>query len=65
LPVPHSPQEEGVPLQEGGAESAAPDVDAKTENFLVSRVDPHWGQGVPSHSVDRTNTSESFPQPSQ
>jgi len=68
LPVPQSPQEDGTPLHEGGAEPVwlpVWDVEANTENFLLRRLDPHLGQGVPSHWVERTNTSESFPHPSQ
>ena len=64
--MPHSPQEDGVPLHDGGAdEPPVLDVDANTENFLLKRVDPHLGQGVPSQAVERTNTSESFPHASQ
>jgi hypothetical protein len=40
--------------------SAAPDAEEKTESFLLNRVDPQWGQGVPDQSLLRTSTSLSF-----
>ena len=68
LPVPHMPQEEGTPLHELPARSAAPPpatLAAKVENFFSSRVDPHLGQRVPFQSLDRTKTSLSLLQASQ
>jgi hypothetical protein len=38
-----------------------PAAEANTENFLLNFVEPQWGQGVPSHLTERTNTSLSFP----
>jgi len=43
-----------------GPASAAPE-DANTDSFLVSFFDPQFGQDVPSHLLDRTSTSLSFP----
>ena len=40
-------------------------LDAKTENFLVSFLEPQLGHGVPSQSLERTRTSLSFPHFSQ
>jgi hypothetical protein len=54
------PHEPGLPEQEGS--DAPPAVlEAKTESFFSSRVEPQCGQGVPSHLLDRTSTSLSFP----
>lgn len=64
LPVPHRPQEETLPEQAGSALASAV-LDAKVENFFDSRMEPHFGQGVPSHFVERTWISESFPHWSQ
>jgi hypothetical protein len=59
LPVPHIPHELGLPEQEGAAASDATD-DAKTDSFLESFFEPHLGQGVPSHLLERTKISLSF-----
>jgi hypothetical protein len=60
------PQELGCPVQAGPASSPPPrPAAAKVENFFTNWVEPHLGQGVPSHWVDRTSTSESFPHFSQ
>jgi hypothetical protein len=64
LPVPHIPQEDGVPVQAAGADCPAM-LEANVENFFDRRVDPHCGQGVPSQALERTSTSESFPHFSQ
>lgn len=64
LPVPHMPQEEGLPVQAGSAPAPAT-LEAKVENFFDNRAEPHFGQGVPSHWVERTWISESFPHCSQ
>jgi hypothetical protein len=60
LPVPHIPQERGLPLQ-SFADALFPAVlDAKTDNFFCRLVFPQLGQGVPSHLLDRTSTSLSL-----
>ena len=65
-PVPHIPQEEGWPVQAGAASEELPVVaEAKVENFLTSRFEPHCGHGVPSHRAERTSTSLSWPHCSQ
>lgn len=38
---------------------------AKVENFLLNRVDPQWGHGVPFQSDERTKTSLSRSHASQ
>lgn len=58
------PQDFGRPVHEGASALALP-LAAKTENFLLSRLDPQCGQGVPSHFEERTNTSLSRSQPAQ
>ena len=67
--MPHIPQDEGVPEQNGASEfppPAAPAMlEAKVENFLARRVELHLGQGVPVQLDERTRTSESAPQASQ
>jgi hypothetical protein len=35
----------------------SPELEAKTDNFLASLVEPQFGQAVPSQFVERTNTS--------
>jgi hypothetical protein len=40
--------------------SDVPMDEEKTDNFLLKRVDPQWGQGVPDQSLLRTSTSLSF-----
>jgi hypothetical protein len=42
------------------AASAPPEAEENTDNFLLKRVDPQWGQGVPDQSLLRTSTSLSF-----
>jgi hypothetical protein len=59
LPVPHRPQEVGVPLQEG-SEPPPLALEAKTESFFDSLVEPQLGQGVPSQLLERTRISLSF-----
>jgi len=46
-----------------GADEAA--VEANTDNFFVSFLEPQCGQGVPSHRLERTSNSKSFSQPAQ
>ena len=65
LPVPHIPQELGVPLHEAPSEDAPPTLDAKTDNFFVNRFAPHLGQAVPCQLLERTRTSLSAPHFSQ
>ena len=63
-PVPHMPHDLGCPVQVG---PSLPPValEAKTESFLLNLSEPHCGQGVPSHLVERTSTSLSRPHFSQ
>jgi len=64
LPVPHIPHELGVPEHEGSLPSL-PALEAKTENFFASFVEPQCGHFVPSQLLERTSTSLSrshFPQ---
>jgi hypothetical protein len=58
------PQDLGLVVQTAAA-SVAPELEAKVENFLWSFVEPHFGQGVPCHWLERTNTSLSVSQASQ
>ena len=53
------PQEWGVPVQDGSA-PAPPVLEAKTENFFASLVEPQCGHFVPSHWLERTRSSLSF-----
>ena len=64
LPVPHMPQERGLPEQVG-ASCAAPFVEANTESFFSSFTDPQRGHFVPSHALERTRISLSRSQPVQ
>jgi hypothetical protein len=59
--VPHIPQERGFPLQAADSEAPLPPLEAKTERFFVKRFDPHLGQGVPFHLLERTRISLSVP----
>jgi hypothetical protein len=59
LPVPHRPQELGTPLQEA-SEPAPLALEANTESFFESLVEPQSGQGVPSQLLERTRISLSF-----
>lgn len=59
--MPHKPQERGWPVQAGAGSLAAPPVEANTESFLVSFVEPQRGHRVPSHFAERTSTSLSAP----
>jgi len=63
--VPHIPHEPGLPEQEAGSDESPPVLDANTDNFLASLVEPHFGQGVPFQRLERTSTSLSFPHFSQ
>jgi hypothetical protein len=58
------PQERGWPEQDGAAASLAT-LDANTDNFLASFLEPHFGQGVPCHLLERTRISLSAPHLSQ
>jgi hypothetical protein len=59
--VPHNPQEDGVPVQDAPPDESSPPPEAKTESFLVKRLEPHFGQDVPSQWLERTRISESVP----
>ena len=51
-------QELGTPLQEAASEEPPPlALEAKTDIFLVRRVEPHRGQAVPSQELERTRIS--------
>ena len=52
--MPQAQQELGLPLQESPSEG--PD-EAKTESFLTSLVEPHFGHWVPSQLTERTRIS--------
>jgi hypothetical protein len=56
-PVPHIPQERGLPLHVGAGAGASPLFEANTESFFASFVEPQCGHRVPSHLLDRTSTS--------
>jgi len=58
------PQELGFPEQEGPS-AASPPLDANTESFFSSLVDPQCGHWVPFHTVERTSTSLSRSQSPQ
>jgi hypothetical protein len=60
-PVPHIPQERGLPLQAAASEELPPALEANTDSFFVNRLDPHLGQGVPVHLLERTRISLSTP----
>jgi hypothetical protein len=47
-------------MGQAGSESVAPMLDAKTDSFFCSLVEPQWGQGVPFQRLDRTRISLSF-----
>ena len=53
MPV-QSPPPPPAPVADPAPE---PPEEAKTENFLSSRVEPHFGQRVPFQSDDRTRIS--------
>jgi hypothetical protein len=53
------PQELGFPVQ-AGASSPAP-LEAKTENFFESFIEPQLGHLVPFQSFERTRISLSLP----
>jgi hypothetical protein len=61
-PPQQQPQEPDEVEQAGASPpSVPPPADANTESFLVKRVDPQQGHGVPFHLLDRTRISVSFP----
>lgn len=65
-PVPQRPQERGWPVQAGASPPSSPATEeAKVESFFVRWTEPHAGQGVPCHFVERNSTSLSRPQSSQ
>jgi hypothetical protein len=49
------PQERGVPEHDAGSELFP--VEANTESFFASRVEPHFGHFAPFQSLDRTRIS--------
>lgn len=55
------PQDFGCPVQAppAGIDSPPALLEAKTENFFASFVEPHFGHFVPAQSLERTSTSES------
>ena len=55
------PHDLGCPEQAplAGIDSPPGLLDAKTENFFTSFVEPHFGHFVPTQLLERTNTSES------
>jgi hypothetical protein len=63
--------DDGVPLHSAPPPAAAPAPtppatdDANTESFFSNRVEPHFGQRVPFHSLERTRISLSQEQASQ
>jgi hypothetical protein len=59
--VPQRPQELGWPLQVAASDEFWPPLEAKSENFLVNRLDPHFGQEAPLVRLERTSISESAP----
>jgi hypothetical protein len=63
--VPHIPHEPGFPVQEAGSEDSPPALEAKTDSFLASLVEPHLGHGVPFQRVERISNSLSAPHFSQ
>lgn len=62
--MPQRPHELGTPEHDGPL-SCPLTEEAKVENFFVSRVEPHLGQGVPCQSLERTSSSLSAPHLSQ
>jgi hypothetical protein len=47
-------------MPQAGAGSLAAVLEANTESFLASFVDPQCGQRVPFHRLERTRISLSF-----
>jgi hypothetical protein len=60
-PVPHIPQDRGLPEQAGASEESLAPLEANTDSFFFNRFDPHWGHGVPVHLLERTRISLSAP----
>jgi hypothetical protein len=54
------PQELGLPEHDGAADSLAT-LEANTDRFFDNFLEPHCGQGVPSHLLERTRISLSAP----
>lgn len=44
-------------MPQAGASSLPPPLEANTDNFLLNRVEPQFGQRVPFQSADRTRIS--------
>jgi hypothetical protein len=57
------PHEPGLPEQDAGSDEPPPPatLEAKTESFLDSFLEPHWGHGVPSQWLERMSNSLSAP----
>jgi hypothetical protein len=47
-------------MAQAGADSLAATLEAKTDSFFSSLVEPQWGQDVPFQRVERTRISLSF-----
>jgi len=60
-PVPHLQHEPELPPHEAGSEDGPPALEAKTDSFLDSLVEPHFGQGVASQRRERISSSLSAP----
>jgi hypothetical protein len=52
-------------MPQAGAVSLAAVLEAKTDSFFSSFVEPQWGQRVPFQRVERTSSSLSFSQSPQ
>jgi hypothetical protein len=46
--VPQRPQELGVPVQDAASDESSPPAEAKSDIFFANRLEPHFGQEVPS-----------------
>jgi hypothetical protein len=57
---PHEPDLPPPPHDAGSAD-CPPALEAKTDSFLESLVEPHFGQGVPSQRRERISNSLSAP----
>jgi len=52
-------------MEQAGAGSFPPMLEAKTDSFFSSLVEPQWGHSVPFQREERTRISLSFLQPPQ
>ncbi len=46
--MPQRPQELGVPVQDAVSDESSPPPEANRDIFLANRLEPHFGQEVPS-----------------